>query len=165
MTKIGIISDTHDNIVAIERAVGLFNSAGVRMIMHAGDWNAPFALARFAKSKAKVVGVFGNVDGDRNALVARGKKTGVEIAGDFAEADVEGVKIAVIHGNNEHLVKALAMSGLYHVVIRGHTHKPKIRSIGSTLIVNPGEACGYLTGRRTVAILDTTTLKVEISEI
>lgn len=163
--KIGIISDTHDNLVAIERAVDAFDSAGVKIIVHAGDWNAPFSVMSLAKSKAKVFGVFGNVDGDKKALVARGKKAGVEIAGDFAEVDAEGVKIAVIHGKNERLVEALAMSGLYHVVIRGHSHKPEVKSIGSTVVVNPGEACGYLTGKRTVAILDTTTLKVEISEI
>jgi len=31
-------------------------------------------------------------------------------------------------------------------------------------VVNPGEACGYLYGVRSVALLDTATLKVEFIE-
>ena len=37
-----------------------------------------------------------------------------------------------------------------------------MRRIGSTLVLNPGEACGCLTGRKTVALLDTEALSIEI---
>lgn len=62
--KIGIISDTHDNLPAVEEAVKVFNSAAVGLIIHAGDWNAPFSLAKLG-AKAKISGIFGNVDGER----------------------------------------------------------------------------------------------------
>lgn len=165
MTKVGIIADTHDNIVAADSAIDLFNSRGVELVIHAGDWNAPFTLARFAKSKTRVIGVFGNIDGDRDALLSRAERIGVQILGNLAEVEVGGVKIAVIHGKDERVVEALAKSGTYGIVIRGHTHRPDVRSMGPTLVINPGEACGYLTGKRTIAMLDTDTLGTEIVEI
>jgi putative phosphoesterase len=35
---IGIISDTHDNLPAIKRAVDLFNEKNVDLVLHAGDF-------------------------------------------------------------------------------------------------------------------------------
>ena len=75
------------------------------------------------------------------------------------------MKIAVTHGTNEVLVKALAYSKLYDVVIVGHTHHYEIREVGRTILVNPGEVCGYLTGVKSVALLDTRKRVVEIFNI
>ena len=84
--------------------------------------------------------------------------------GDFGELDIEGIKISIIHGKDEPIVAALAKSGQYDVVIRGHTHKTDIMVSGSKLVLNPGEAFGFLTNKRRVAILDTTKMKVDIME-
>ena len=165
MTFIGVISDTHDNIFAIDRAIELFNSRGVQLIIHAGDWIAPFSLMRFSKAKARTIGIFGNIDGERELLIRKGKEVNVEVIGDLAEIEVDGIKIAVIHGKDERLVAALSKSGQYQVIFRGHTHMSEVKKINSTLIINPGEACGYLTGKRTVCIFDTSTLQAEIFEI
>jgi len=50
-------------------------------------------------------------------------------------------------------------------VVHGHAHEAKVYRKGRTLIVNPGEACGYLTGRSTIALLDTSKLEVKIVEL
>ena len=48
--------------------------------------------------------------------------------------------------------------------LHGHTHK--LRHEGSRpIIVNPGEACGWLFGRSTVAMLDTETADVEFFDL
>ena len=47
----------------------------------------------------------------------------------------------------------------------GHTHRPEVREQVSLLIVNPGEVYGHLTGRSTVALVDTTKRSAEIVEI
>lgn len=163
--NIGIISDTHDNLPAIETAVRIFHEQGAGVIIHAGDWNAPFSLARLAEAKARIVGIFGNVDGEREYLKVRAKEVGVELLGDFGEVEIAGIKIAIIHGKEEPVVAALAKSELYDVVIRGHTHRQEIKETGSTLVINPGEACGYLTQKRTIAILDTGRMSVQVLEI
>jgi hypothetical protein len=160
--KVGIISDTHDNIDAIEKAVKIFDEHKVDLVLHAGDWNAPFALARLAKVKARIVGVFGNIDGDKEALMKKAKEVEARILGEFGMVRLDDLYVAITHGKDEQLVANLIESGKFEVIIRGHAHKPEIKQVGKILVINPGEACGYLTGRKTVAIFDTETRKVNI---
>jgi putative phosphoesterase len=61
-------------------------------------------------------------------------------------------------------VDALAQSGVYDVIFYGHTHQIDIRK-GETLVINPGEACGWTTGRETVGILDLDAMDVEIVDL
>jgi putative phosphoesterase len=79
---------------------------------------------------------------------------------DFKELEVDERKIAVIHGTTEALVDALLNSGKYDVVIRGHTHQMAV-SDGKTMVINPGEVGGYLSGEKTVILLDTDDLSWE----
>ncbi|MDW7726746.1 MAG: metallophosphoesterase [Candidatus Methanoperedens sp.] len=160
--KIGIISDTHDNQSAIDEAVRIFNREEVELVIHAGDWNAPFSMVRLARAKARIVGVFGNVDGERDFMKEKAEEAGVEILGDSGELEEGGIKIALYHGNQEMFVDALSRSGMYNVVARGHTHNPELKNTGSCLVINPGEGCGYLTGKRTLVILDTASMAADI---
>ena len=63
------------------------------------------------------------------------------------------------------MLEALAASGAYDVIIYGHTHHPEISRRGKTLVINPGEACGWITGQATVAILDLDKLKADLIKI
>ena len=63
--KIGVLSDSHDNVPMVKKAVELFNSEGVELVIHAGDFIAPFVVAAMGDLKCRVVGVFGNNDGER----------------------------------------------------------------------------------------------------
>jgi putative phosphoesterase len=157
---IGIMSDTHDNLPAIRKAVEFFNERNVNLVIHAGDYVAPFVARELEKLNAPLKGVFGNNDGERNGLR---KALGIE--DELIEVEADGMKIAVTHGTNEVLVKALAYSKLYDVLIVGHTHRYEIREVGRTILVNPGEVCGYLTGVKSVALLDTRKRVVEIFNI
>ena len=58
----------------------------------------------------------------------------------------------------------LSASHKADVIIYGHTHEIDIRK-GETLIINPGEGGGWLTGRATAVLLDLTTMDIEIEEI
>jgi len=64
-----------------------------------------------------------------------------------------------------YLLESVAQSGVYDFVFYGHTHEVDIRKVGNTLIVNPGESCGYLTGKATVVLLDPKTGSTELLEI
>ncbi|MEM0083878.1 MAG: metallophosphoesterase [Candidatus Methanomethylicia archaeon] len=162
MMKIGIISDTHDRLQMIDEAVKRLNEENVEYVLHAGDYIAPFAVSRFKPLKAKLIGVFGNNDGDQNLIRRRFQELNGEIYGRFAELNINNLKIALIHGDDETLLKALINSNYFNIVIHGHTHKAETYTIGKTLVINPGEVCGYLTGKSTIAILDTKTMKIEI---
>jgi hypothetical protein len=55
------------------------------------------------------------------------------------------------------LLAALVESGYFDLVVQGHTPQASLSSRGKTLIINPGEVCGYLTGSSTCALYDTQT--------
>ncbi|MEM2322360.1 MAG: metallophosphoesterase [Candidatus Bathyarchaeia archaeon] len=160
--KIGIVADTHDRLELIDEVVKELNGEGVDLVLHAGDYVSPFSILRFKPLKAKLIGVFGNNDGDKNLLRKRSEEIGAEIQGKFAELDVGGLKIALLHGEEEKLLKALINSNYYDVVVYGHTHKVENINVGKTLVINPGEACGYLSGSATIAVLNLEEMKVKI---
>ncbi len=162
--KIGLMADTHDRIDAVERAIEFFNEAGVRHVLHAGDLVSPFVAPKFAKLKAKLHYVWGNNEGDREFICVKFGELGVKPLGNFASLELGGRRIALLHGTHEDIVEALLKSGSFDVVVRGHTHRTKVRK-GKTLYINPGEVCGYLSGRQTVATLDLTRLRAEILEL
>lgn len=161
--KVGILSDTHDNLEAIDRAVEVFNSRNVKAVIHAGDVISPFAAARFKALSSPVHAVYGNNDGERMGLgrVFRELGTGIE---DFLELEIGGRSFAVYHGTIPGVVPSLVKGGSYDVVVTGHTHEPEIKRSGGALLINPGEACGYLTGKRTLCILELRSLEPEMVE-
>jgi hypothetical protein len=161
---IGITSDSHDNIDAIEKAVEFFNSAGVDLVIHAGDHIAPFTVPKFKKLKSRFIAVFGNNDGEKKGLTDKFSEMGVKLE-ELAELNHTGKKIAVYHGTIEAITTAIIKSHKYDIVITGHTHKPKVETEGKTLVINPGELCGYLTGKRTIALLDMEKMEAKIIEI
>jgi putative phosphoesterase len=163
---VGLMADTHDRLPMVEKAVKRFNEEGVELVLHAGDYVAPFVIPRFKELKAKLIGVFGNNDGDRELLKERfSEHEGMELRGNFAEIYVDNVKIALLHGSEEELLRALISSQNFDVVVHGHTHKAEAYKKGKTLVVNPGEVCGYITGKSTIAFLDTEKLEAKITEL
>ena len=153
---IGLISDTHDNLPMIEKAVNRLNEEKVELVLHAGDYVAPFVIPKFKALNCKLIGVFGNNDGDHELLRKRfSETTNCTIRGRFAEINVEGFVIALLHGDESELLNAVASHGGFDAVVHGHSHANVSMNMGKTLVVNPGEVCGYLTGKPTMALLDT----------
>ena len=162
--RIGLMADTHDRLDAVEAAVDFFNRQGVKDILHAGDLVSPFVVPRLGELKAKLHFVWGNNEGDREYVRVKFGEIGVVPLGDFAELELGGRRIALLHGTHERIVDSLVGSGNYDVVVRGHSHRAEAVE-GKTLVVNPGEVCGYLSGNRTVALLDLDEMHAEIVEL
>ena len=163
---IGIISDTHDNLPKIEKVVERLNAENVALVLHAGNFVYPFVIPKFRALNAKLIGVFGNNDGDHEFLKKRFSEIeNCEVRGRFAEINVEGLRIALLHGDNNELLNSLINCGGFDVVVYGHSHAKKAHRNGKTLIVNPGEACGYLSGEATIALLDTTKREAKIVKL
>lgn len=154
---IGIISDTHDNMPQIKRAVDLFNERKVGHVVHAGDFTSPFTFRILKDLTCGFTGVFGNNDGDKLLLQ---KMSGGRVFNQPHIFELEGRKIVVIH--EHHIADALADSSHYELVIYGHTHKPEIRKVKNTLVINPGEAGSWLYGKSTVAIADLSLMSAAI---
>jgi hypothetical protein len=72
------------------------------------------------------------------------------------------LKIALLHGTDTELLETLIERESFDVVVHGHTHLAGVHKKGRMLVVNPGEACGYLTGKSTISLLDTAKRKAKI---
>jgi len=159
--KIGVISDTHDNLPKVQKAVELFNAERVQLVIHAGDIIAPFAADAMNELQCRVVAVLGNNDGEKIILARKFEDIG-ELHANMAQIEADGKRIAVVHYSDS--VEALIASGQFDVVIYGHTHEVDVRK-ERTLVVNPGECGGWVTGKSTVAIVDLDSLNAEIREL
>lgn len=157
---IGILSDTHDDVINIKKAVDFFNNKKVVHVFHAGDIISPFNFEIFRELKCDFSAVFGNNDGDKLLLNSRSNGA---VHNQPLLTTIHKRKIAIVHEPD--LADALGESGRFDLVVYGHTHKPGIRKMGKTTIVNPGKASKLLRGKATVAILDLNTMEVEISEL
>lgn len=163
---VGVMSDTHDDIMQTKKAVSRFNREGVEQVLHAGDFISPFMIDTLKELAVPLTGVFGNNDGDRPLLERKSAALPyMKIAGTFARIDTGGMRIALLHGNDRELLETLLGCGSLDLLVYGHTHRPEVRRDGSLLIVNPGEVYGHLTGRSTVALVDTVKRSAEIVEI
>ena len=160
--KIGVMSDSHDRMTMIRSAVVIFKNRGVEYIIHAGDFISPITFDYMKDIDVPFIGVFGNNDGEKSFLKKRYHNIG-ELHERLFVGKIAGLKFIVIHEND--LVDSIAKSGDYDVVVYGHTHKVDVRKVEKTLVVNPGEVCGWCSGKHTVAIIDTETLDVEIVDI
>lgn len=158
---VGIIADTHDNRRAIEKAVSLFNRRAVGMVLHAGDIISPFTFRDFSKLACGMIAVFGNNDGERIGLQKTFSPLGTIAVGPY-QCEYGGKRFVLMH--EPVCLEALAAGGGADVIIYGHTHEVDVKP-GKTLIINPGEGGGWLNGRATLAILDLTTMQVQIEEI
>lgn len=156
--KIGIISDTHDHVGNIEKAVQKFTDEGVDTILHAGDYCSPFTVPPF--EGFTLIGVFGNNDGDHYRLMHKFRDIGGEIHNEFHELKLGGNHIALYHGTREPIKNALIRCGTYDLVITGHIHTPVNELHGQTLSFNPGSAHGF-GGEATIGIYDTDSGKAE----
>ncbi len=159
---IGIMSDSHDRLDAIDAAVALFNERKVDFVLHAGDHISPFAVRRYQKLDADWAGVFGNNDGEREGLmsVSQGR-----ISSDHLHLELGGKVLLLVHRELDAL-DLVEQEPSVQVVVFGHDHMASsdLRDQGRWWI-NPGETCGYLTGRCTVALLDLDKMQVEHVEL
>ena len=167
--KLAVISDTHDHKDNILKAVSIMNERNVDALIHCGDYVAPFVKRWFDglndKIKENFFGVFGNNDGERVFLV---KNLGqiCDIVGMEINRDFDGKKVYAAHMPTQQTIDAIAKSGQYDIVLTGHTHNVVNKKYDNgVLVVNPGEACGYLTGESTFAIIDTDKMEAEIIDL
>ena len=159
--KVGILSDSHDNLDNIRKAVKTFIEAEVETVIHAGDFCSPFFFRIVGDLKAvcsKMYAVFGNNDGDRLLLSQKGAGF-CEFKDVVYKLDIDGKKIVIMHYPD--VAVSLYRSGDFDLVIFGHTHRLVLEEEKSILL-NPGACSGYLADKATVALLDTQEMKIQI---
>jgi len=163
--KIGIMSDSHDNMNNVKKAVDVFNEHKVEKVLHAGDVIAPFITRPLKELNCPVVAVYGNNDGEKFYLKKNFEETGKvgTIQEPPLELEIGGKRIYLTHW--PHQLEILASSGAFDVLVYGHTHNVDIRKVGGTLVINPGEVGGWLRAKATVVVLDLAVMETELVEL
>ena len=163
--KIAIISDSHDNIPNMEKALDWINGEGIPIIIHCGDLAAPSMLSKviMPKFSGQFHFVHGNV-GDPELLERAARDfQNVTIHGEVGEIELDNKKIAFTHFPEKAL--ELAKKGGPDLVFYGHTHKPweETLEVGGKKVrlVNPGTLAGMFY-KATFATYDTSADKLEL---
>jgi hypothetical protein len=155
--RIGVVSDTHNQLRNVRRIVELFNSARVDRVVHTGDITQARTLEVFAGLAAPLVGVFGNND-EREPLRAAAHDAGIRLEEPPLSLAWHERRLLIVH--DPHFLSEPMLAG-HDVVLHGHTHRPVHERRNGALVFNPGECAGMLDGHNTVGVLDLASLEVE----
>ena len=142
MTKVAILSDSHDSIQNLETVLQQVRNSGAAVLLHCGDLCAPFMLDRLAKGFSGPIHViFGNNDGDGRLLhTIAVKYAHVTLHGIYAELTVANRQIALIHYPEP--AQRIAQANQLDLVCYGHNHQKQYAQISKSYLVNPGEILG-----------------------
>lgn len=161
--RLGIISDTHDNIWKLAEAI--VHLQNVDTVIHCGDLCAPFIVKRMGEALGDIPIhlVWGNNDGDplRIAKVATSYPT-IELHGEIAKLNLDGFRVGINH--YPEIATEMAQSGNFDLVCYGHDHTAHESKVGDCFLINPGEVMG-MNGRSTLAIFDTQALQAKFIEL
>ena len=147
--KVGILSDSHDNLALLKQALDILEKEKVDLILHAGDYVAPFSVELLTRFSIPWEGVLGNNDGE---ILGIFQKSGGKVNAPFWEGEKNSFRIWISHF---YLPAQLAWeSRKYNLVVYGHTHEAVIKEENGVFLINPGEVCGLLRGRETLVLCD-----------
>lgn len=147
--KVGILSDTHDQVSRTAAAVALLASRGVEALIHCGDLTTVDVVRACAELPCHYV--MGNNDFDLESLERSIAWTGGTFHGWAAEIELGGKRIAVTHGHLEKEFRRLLRAEPDYLCY-GHTHDALNERDGPTRQINPGALHRARTW--TVALLD-----------
>jgi len=159
--KIAIISDTHDNVPNLEKALSWMKKNNIKEIIHCGDLCAPGILVNTLAPgfTGQIHMVFGNVE-DRDELTNKVDNfKHVHHYGDQGEIKIDGSTIGFVHFPEK--AEKMAKTGKFDIVFHGHTHKPWEKEVNGIKVVNPGTLAG-LFQKATFAVYDTESEKLEL---
>lgn len=147
--RVGIISDTHDQLARTLTAVEKLTAAGATALIHCGDLTGPDIVA--ACSTLPTTFVFGNNDGDWTALkrairAANGQY--IEWAGEVTHG---GKRLGITHGHIRSDVRKL-LAARPDYLLTGHSHIAHDYREGPTRRINPGAL--HRADAYSVALLD-----------
>lgn len=158
--KVAIVSDSHDHWQNLKQAIAGANQAGCTALLHAGDLIAPMGVQMLAEFRGQVHYVWGNNEGEKLGISrAIDKLPNVILHGREMSLELDERKIYMNH--YPHISQMAAATGEYDVAIYGHDHLYFEEKKDHTLLLNPGELCGYRTKQATFMMLDLKTLQVE----
>ena len=158
--RIGVVSDTHNNLANVTRIVEIFNAVGVDRVVHTGDITQAKTLEILARLEAPLVGVYGNNDvGEFEALHSAAARLDLDFVDGSLTLEWSGRRIVVVHDPQQ--LPDLGQSDC-DIALHGHDHRLRLETREGVLVFNPGECAGHMPGRNAVGVLDLVSLESQI---
>ncbi len=153
--QVAIISDIHDHISNLHKA--LESARHCDVMLCCGDLCSPFIIRQLGQGFSNDIHiVFGNNDADLFRITnVAAKYSNIYLHGELGEIELDSQLFAINHFDN--ISRVLAMSDKYDVVCFGHNHQFEISTVNKTILINPGEIMGELTGQAGFVIYHTDT--------
>lgn len=162
--KIGVMSDTHDNLPNLIYVLETFRERGIETIIHCGDLTDFGLISHF--SGFRLIYLTGNMDHASGTIIRRVENLREDnFAGLVFRGDLEGVLVAATHSHIEGKVMELVREGKYQWIFHGHTHEKRDEMVRGVRIVNPGALGGLGRGGRTFCIVDLAAGDVEFIKV
>jgi uncharacterized protein len=132
---LGILGDTHGKVAITREALRILQGAGAEFYIHTGDVGYG-VLELLAGLKAAFV--FGNNDFDRASMRTEASVIGVQCMDTFGVLELGGKRLAVTHGDEDHLIRRATADKTLDYLFTGHTHVRKDQRAGPLRWINPG---------------------------
>jgi len=153
--KIGILSDTHDELHRLETALDALRAERVTKLLHCGDLCGPDIIRAMSSFDVRIAR--GNMDrlpelrGVAQDALGNGRLAHIH------QLTLNGYAAAMVHGNDAERLRSLIASREYAYVFHGHTHRRRDQTMGHTRVINPGALGGTRWQQPSFCILDLTT--------
>lgn len=146
--KIAIVSDTHNNMANLKKAIEWIKKENIQIILHCGDISSQETINEATKlfTDGKMHFVKGNADFDLDLP-------------DNLELEFNNKKIGFVHFPPQ--AKKMAQSGKFDLVFYGHTHRAWDEKVGECHMINPGELAGHFY-KATFAVYNTVSGVLEL---
>lgn len=158
--KIGVVSDTHNNLKNIETIINIFNDERVPMVIHTGDISNANTLEQFTKLNSELIGVYGNNDRNELGLEEVAQKNNFKFQQPPKRLSLLNREIVVFHEPDK-IDQFLSENQSVEVVLYGHTHRYENNIKNGVLFFNPGESAGMQKGSNAIGILDLLNLEAK----
>lgn len=161
---IAIVSDSHDHIPNLQRAVSLANREGAELLIHCGDLISPFMLKYLHAFQGSVHLIYGNNAGDQHLISSRCATAFNNIQHHGFHGTIVSGSLRIAFNHYPELARELALSGAFDLVCYGHDHVFSVDRLGGCLLLNPGDLLGK-DATPVFALLDTTDFSVRRLEV
>lgn len=164
--KIAILSDSHDHIPNLRRAVNHSNLEGAELLIHCGDLISPFMLPQLHRFRGQVHLIYGNNAGDQHLISSQCATMFDNIHHHGIQGEITADGLIIGFNHYPELARGLAMTGQNDIVCCGHNHIHNVENLGKCLLINPGDLLGK-DDKPGFMLLDTTdksVIRIEVGE-
>lgn len=162
MQKLAVISDVHDNLINLKKALDYTQKEKIDYLISTGDLQSLEAWQILDELKIPVWAVMGNADKDIiGEKKLRAILKNIHFSPNVATVELENQKI--IFGHYPDIIKKIILHypDKYTLALAGHTHLPWEEKIGSTKLLNPGNIANIRCAP-TFATIDLQNLKAKL---